>query len=214
MTRLLPFLSAFLLSTTPTLAGPFGLDLKKNPLDVYPNAVEAFHIKQKTGEYPKYCDEHPTNEEAISCTFGVDPFSNSKFKSDISVLYKENKGICKIHTMGRTTKYKLVKNKYDEYDLVEVNLGMPTTLASKIANQFRKKYGPHKTRYVYFDDDHSKGLKTIYFFWFLGSPASNNHGVNSINIASYNPDPEKDEDSIYNQGSIYITFHTNDCGGY
>lgn len=221
-------LSAGLLamSVSSALAGPFGFDLKKNPLEVYPGAEEAIRIYDKTGKSPGYCDENPIRENSISChNLGKGMFSGQIFGDSFYLTYKEGKGVCNIFAHGKTSKYEIVWEDVtlNIYDLVEVSLGLPTTLADRVARQFRKKYGlPKKTEYKYFDDDTeyeyfdddpSKVLESIVFFWYLGRTA--NHGIESIHMNATNPDPDEKsyyrEDSILDEGRITVYFTTNYC---
>lgn len=212
--------AALVLSAPPVFAEsfPFGFDLKKNPLDVYPSREEAIRSFRKNRSFPKFCDlsENRLERQAgfIVCNFGTDDFSTSEIEKYYTVSYEEGKGICSIMAEGRIVYKRTIKNKYGGYDVVEGSLGIPTNLAEKIHIQLKEKYGqPSSINYSYYDSNESlKGISSKRFHWHT-IPSSDK--IESILITAMNPNPDPEKKFIkypsINAGSIHILFTTTYC---
>lgn len=214
---------AFALNVSPALAGPFGFDLEKNPLDIYPDFDEAMQTLQRTGNLPDYCDELSTSiynkKIRIRCSFREISSNDYMDRVYYYVDYKEGKGICKIKYDHRQKKYKFFTNKNGEFVSVKVKPILPTILANKMAEQYTKIYGPPtKIRPnfpVSFIPDIVPDVERIQFFWgFLEEESDAEHGIKFIHIIAYNPEPKKEnhsEDSTSYKGTLYSQFETNYC---
>lgn len=212
--------ATLVLTVPPVLAEsfPFGFDLKKNPLEVYPSMEESLRSFRETRSFPKYCDLSKNRLDrqagAIICNFGTDEFSTSEIEKSYTVSYEEGKGICSIMAEGRIVYKKTIKNNYGGYDVVEGSLGIPTNLAEKIHIQLKEKYGqPSSISQSYYDSNESlKGIVSKRFYWHT-VPSSNK--IESILITATNPDPDPEKKFIrypsLNSGSIHILFTTTYC---
>lgn len=116
MKRLLPFLSALVLSAPPALAGPFGFDTssKKNPADVY-----------------DYCEIARENrfsyDQVVICTSAPNQHL-ARLKDFYAIRHVSGVGVCSITSLT-----------YNVDDDTGVNTRVNT---DEIAHIIRSMYGP------------------------------------------------------------------------